>query len=166
MSEEEEEKEELEEEEEGAGEEVSIGEVTGVPIVLCPESYIPMEIKGKESREVEERSFIFSTSTEDHLHLKYECPECGRYYFHDLDKKRQGCFIATAAYGSPLAKEINVLRNFRDAYLIHRDWGREIVSLYYTFSPPIANVIEKSESLKKLVRIALKPLIRLFKENR
>ncbi len=164
----EEEPEEMEEEiEEEVEEETefSSSEVTGVPIVLCPDDYVPMDIKGTESREVEERSFIFSTSTEDHLHVKFECPECGKAYFHDLDRKRQGCFIATAAYGTPLSSEINVLRNFRDSYLVRRDWGKGLVSLYYTISPPIAKQIEKSESMRKLVRTCLKPVIQLFKDE-
>ncbi|KXA96836.1 hypothetical protein AKJ38_02525 [candidate division MSBL1 archaeon SCGC-AAA259I14] len=80
-----------------------------------------------------------------------------------MESKRQGCFIATAAYGTPLAKEINVLRRFRDSYLAQREWGKKLVDLYYTLSPPIANVIERSEMLKRLVRTFLQPVVDLFK---
>lgn len=142
--------------------EISSG-ITAVPIILCPEDYEPMEITGTEDREVEERDFLFRTNTETHMHIRYECPECGRYYLHDIKRKRQGCFIATAAFGTPLAKEIKVLRKFRDSYLVHKNWGRKLVSTYYILSPPIANIIQKSENLKKLVRTLLIPIIKIFR---
>lgn len=164
-SEEEVEQETEEEEEEEDENELSSTEVRGVPMILCPEDFTLMETDGTEIREIEESKFLFGSETKEHLHLKYECPECGRYYFHDLEMKKQGCFIATAAYGTPLAEEINVLRKVRDSYLVHREWGKELVSLYYTLSPPIAEVIEKSEPLKKLVRTFLKPLVEFFKEK-
>lgn len=147
------------------GEEFSVSEVRGVPVILCPEDLGPMEIGGTERREVEERKFFFMTSTEEHLHLQYECPECGRYYFHDLEMRRQGCFIATAAYGTALSEEIDSIRRVRDSYLVNRKWGRKLISTYYTLSPPLARIIERSEPLKKLVRTFLTPLVKLFREE-
>ena len=124
-----------------------------------------MEIKGVEIRDVEKRKFIIKKTTESHRHLKYECSTCGKKFYYDLQRERQGCFIATAAYGTPMAEEINVLRKFRDSYLIHRDWGRKLISTYYTLSPPVADVIGKSDALKKVVRTALLPIVNLFKEK-
>ncbi len=157
--------EELEEELEEDGNEFSTSEITAVPMILCPDDEVPMEIKDVEVREVEKRKFIIKKTTEQHRHLDYECPECGKHFFYDLQRERQGCFIATAAFGTPMAEEINVLRRFRDAYLIHRDWGRKLISTYYTLSPPVADLISKSEPLKKLVRTALIPIVDLFKDK-
>lgn len=70
-----------------------------------------------------------------------------------------GCFIATAAYGTPLAEEIDVLRQFRDEYLLTNPAGELLVSLYYTASPPLADLISKHEGLRAVTRMALEPII-------
>ncbi len=62
------------------------------------------------------------------------------------------CFIATAAFGSPLSRELQALRDFRDRILIRRPVGRLIVRMYYTASPPVARMVARSEELRQLVR--------------
>jgi len=63
-----------------------------------------------------------------------------------------GCFIATAAYGTPTAKQIDVLREFRDNVLLKSMVGSAFVDLYYRTSPPIADFIAGDELLRALVR--------------
>ena len=62
------------------------------------------------------------------------------------------CFIATAAYGTDTAEEIDILRQFRDVVLLHSGVGAEFVSLYYEVSPPIAEVISRHGFLRTAVR--------------
>ncbi len=69
------------------------------------------------------------------------------------------CFIATAAYGSYLASEVETLREFRDQYLMRSEVGREIVKVYYQYSPDIAEVIAGDELLRAAVRILLTPIV-------
>ena len=75
-------------------------------------------------------------------------------------KAASPCFIATAAYGTPLHEDIDVLRDFRDEYLMTSPIGRIFVKTYYTASPPIADVIRENEGLRTIVRGGLvKPLV-------
>lgn len=70
------------------------------------------------------------------------------------------CFIATAAYGTPLHEDIDVLRDFRDEYLMTNSIGRLFVRTYYATSPPIADIIRENEGLRIAVRDGLvKPLV-------
>lgn len=62
------------------------------------------------------------------------------------------CFIATAAYGTPAAEEIDVLRQFRDEFLLHNPPGKAFVAIYYETSPPIAEFISEHEVVRTVVR--------------
>jgi len=70
-----------------------------------------------------------------------------------------GCFIATAAYGSYMDKHVELLRNFRDAYLLTNSAGKAFVEFYYRHSPPFADFIAAHDSLRAMVRIGLAPLV-------
>jgi hypothetical protein len=63
-----------------------------------------------------------------------------------------GCFIATAAYGTPAAEQIDVLREFRDVVLLKNTLGSLSVALYYRLSPPVADFIAGNEVIRTLVR--------------
>ena len=70
-----------------------------------------------------------------------------------------GCFIATAAYGTAMAEEIQILREFRDQYLLPSAVGEALVYFYYKVSPPIAKFIDEHPGLKPIVRTGLAPAV-------
>ncbi|MCF7861987.1 hypothetical protein K9M79_07135 [Candidatus Woesearchaeota archaeon] len=78
-------------------------------------------------------------------------------------QKSSACFIATAAYGTSMHHDIDVLRDWRDKSLSINPAGRKFIQFYYKISPPIADTIRKSNILRKMTRILLKPLIRFLK---
>lgn len=70
-----------------------------------------------------------------------------------------GCFIATAAWGSDMQKDVRYLRAFRDNYLLDNRAGRWFVRQYYRYSPPLADYIRSRPRLRALVRVLLGPLV-------
>jgi hypothetical protein len=73
------------------------------------------------------------------------------------------CFVATAAYGTPLAPEIDALRRFRDRQLSATAPGRALVEAYQTYGPRAARVIARHDDLRGWVRGVLTPLIALVR---
>jgi uncharacterized repeat protein (TIGR01451 family)/CSLREA domain-containing protein len=71
----------------------------------------------------------------------------------------KGCFIATAAYGSPMEPHVQSLRVFRDRYLVPNPVGNWFVGLYYQYSPPLAEVLRQHDDLRALVRLGLQPIV-------
>ena len=70
-----------------------------------------------------------------------------------------GCFIATAAYGTPFDERIDRLRHFRDHSLARSGVGRAFIARYYRHSPPIAEYIQSRPVLRALVRVLLIPVL-------
>jgi hypothetical protein len=82
--------------------------------------------------------------------------------------KKSGCFIATAAYGSPLAPEVQFLRELRDGVLRKTDWGTRFFdrywSYYYQMSPAIGDQMDREPAFKAIIRWSIvTPLINYLK---
>ena len=84
--------------------------------------------------------------------LKYDTTEIEGDELQFTTTAPSGCFIATAAYGTPTTEQIDVLREFRDVVLLESTVGSKFVALYYQLSPPIADFIAGSSFLRTLVR--------------
>lgn len=84
------------------------------------------------------------------------CTVCGTQV---SGPEKSACFIATAAFWSPLASEVVILSEFRDTVLLRGPAGRAFVATYYRVSPPIAAWVKRFSWLAVVVRIVLRPLI-------
>lgn len=69
------------------------------------------------------------------------------------------CFVATAAYGTAMANDVELLRHVRDALLQTTALGELSVEMYYTFGPAVAGVVGESDLLRASARGALAPII-------
>ncbi len=76
-------------------------------------------------------------------------------------KTVEGCFIATAAYGSALEPEVELLRRFRDGVLLRSVPGRMLTAFYYQASPALAQRLRAAEWARDMVRLSLGPLVEL-----
>ncbi len=89
-------------------------------------------------------------------------------YEDDYDEsKDEACFIATAVYGTPVAEEVDILRQFRDEFLLNNPAGKVFVAVYYKLSPPMAEFISKHRVLRAVVRECfVNPAVALSKSVR
>lgn len=72
------------------------------------------------------------------------------------------CLIATAAFGSELTPQVQYLRYFRDNYILSTASGTAFMkifdSVYYSFSPQIAEYEREQPWMQSTVKVALYPL--------
>jgi hypothetical protein len=71
------------------------------------------------------------------------------------------CFVASAAYGSPLAAQVGALRRVRDRYLMPHAWGRAWVNAYYDLGAPASRWLRRHEAARAAVRTLLSPIVAL-----
>ena len=74
-----------------------------------------------------------------------------------------GCLIATAAYGSEMSPQVQLLREIRDNQLMNTEAGTAFMSgfneMYYSFSPTIADMERESPMFKEIVKVGLTPML-------
>ena len=79
------------------------------------------------------------------------------------EKKGGGCLIATAAYGSEMAPQVQLLREIRDNQLMNTESGSAFMTgfneLYYSFSPTIADMQRENPMFKEAVKLGLTPML-------
>jgi len=81
----------------------------------------------------------------------------------ESEEKGGGCLIATAAYGSEMSPQVQLLREIRDNQLMNTESGTAFMSgfneLYYSFSPTIADMQRESPMFKEAVKLGLTPML-------
>jgi len=74
-----------------------------------------------------------------------------------------GCLIATAAFGSEMAPQVQFLRELRDNTVLQTESGFTFMTgfnqFYYSFSPAIADYERENPAFKEAVKITLTPLL-------
>jgi hypothetical protein len=77
------------------------------------------------------------------------------------------CIIATAAFGSAMAPEVQLLREFRDNQVQHTFAGASFMQVfnagYYSFSPTVAKFIAKDDSMRAATRVLIYPLLDILR---
>jgi len=78
-------------------------------------------------------------------------------------EKKGGCLIATAAFGSEMAPQVQFLREIRDNTVLQTESGSAFMTgfnqFYYSFSPTIADYERANPAFKEAVKITLTPLL-------
>ncbi len=69
------------------------------------------------------------------------------------------CFISFSALGSQLEGYLDLLRTFRDTFLMESRTGRTLVTLYYRYSPSLVRFIARHDFLREIVQLGLVPLV-------
>jgi hypothetical protein len=81
----------------------------------------------------------------------------------EQEKKGGGCLIATAAFGSELAPQVQFLREIRDNTVLQTESGTSFMTgfnqFYYSFSPAIADYERENPAFKETVKLALTPML-------
>jgi len=81
----------------------------------------------------------------------------------DVNEDGGGCLIATAAFGSELSTNVQMLREVRDTQIMNTQVGAMFLSgfnqFYYSFSPTIADMERQSTTFKEFVKITITPLL-------
>jgi len=74
-----------------------------------------------------------------------------------------GCLIATAAFGSEMAPQVQFLRELRDNTVLQTESGSAFMTgfnqFYYSFSPYIADYERENPVFKETVKLALTPML-------
>lgn len=130
------------------------------------------EQEEKQEKEVDKIDMISVMEQQEHnkvLGLSEEMPiECQVNVSSESEtsnvqtntKKKEGCYIATAVYGSYNAPQVRVLRKYRDEVLKKSILGRAFIKVYYALSPPVADKLKNARRLNRFVRKMLDKWIR------
>ena len=95
--------------------------------------------------------------------ITFEVVEKGDKVTQVAKEKKGGCLIATAAFGSEMAPQVQLLRELRDNTVLQTESGSAFMAgfnqFYYSFSPTIADYERENPAFKEAVKITLTPLL-------
>ena len=118
-------------------------------------------ISEMEQQQKLEESAQASAKTAEELGVAGE--KFGEVVFSESEEEGGGCLIATAAFGSEMAPQVQFLRELRDNTVLQTESGTIFMKgfnqFYYSFSPTIADYERENPVFKEAVKLALTPLL-------
>lgn len=133
---------------------------------------------GKLLSEIQLKHQSGEISGDECFRLEEQCQErrkkAVKPYWDAKDKRKsnsnnsssssEGCFIATACYGSYDSNEVLIFRNFRDDFLFRYKSGRYFIKKYYKYSPVIASKIKNRYFINIIKMVLLNPIYVVLKK--
>ena len=118
---------------------------------------------GTYNMKIDVEGILFTPITPETVSFDIVVGEVSAQPINPYEEEGGGCLIATAAYGSELAPQVQLLREIRDNQLMNTEAGSAFMSgfneLYYTFSPTIADMERESPVFKEIVKAGLTPML-------
>ena len=118
---------------------------------------------GTYNMKIDVEGILFTPITPETVSFDIVVGEVSAQPINPYEEEGGGCLIATAAYGSEFAPQVQQLREIRDNQLMNTESGTTFMSgfneLYYTFSPTIADMERESPVFKEIVKAGLTPML-------
>jgi len=118
----------------------------------------------KSGKKIDGRYIFGTTNSVSGNELSFSFgPNSGEDIVINKTENSGGCLIATAAFGSELAPQVQFLREIRDNTVLQTESGSAFMTgfnqFYYSFSPVIADYERENPAFKEAVRVTLTPLL-------
>ena len=118
---------------------------------------------GTYNMKIDVEGILFTPITPETVSFDIVVGEVSAQPINPYEEEGGGCLIATAAYGSELAPQVQMLREIRDNQLMNTESGSAFMGMfndvYYSFSPYIADLERESPVFKEIVKAGLTPMI-------
>jgi len=106
---------------------------------------------------------LFTPIAEETVSFDIVVGETSAQPINPYEEEGGGCLIATTAYGSEMAPQVQLLREIRDNQLLQTESGTQFMGtfndIYYSFSPIIADYERENPYFKEAVKLAITPMI-------
>ena len=112
---------------------------------------------------IDVEGILFTPITPEIVSFDIIVGEASAQLTNPSNEEEGGCLIATAAYGSEMSPQVQMLREIRDNQLMNTESGSAFMSafnnVYYSFSPIIADMERENPMFKEVVKVGLTPMI-------
>ena len=118
---------------------------------------------GAYKMEIGVEGILFTPITPETVSFDIVVGQASAQPINPYEEEGGGCLIATAAYGSEMAPQVQLLREIRDNQLMNTEAGSAFMGtfndIYYSFSPTIADMERENPMFKEAVKLGLTPML-------